>query len=107
MENLFSWLVENVQTLLRTSQFIDRIPLIGRFLKRIVPVVDFTGIYQLTEKQLEEWGLLDTFDMLAPAYDNPQSVATVKRWFKQTGFDKVEVFHWGHLVGRGKKQAAA
>lgn len=105
-QKLFSWLVANVPTLLRISQFLGRIPLVGRFLKRIVPVVDYTGIYPLSDKQLEEWALLDTFDMLAPAYDNPQSVATVTGWFQQAGFDDVEVFHWGHLVGRGKKQIA-
>ena len=106
-QKLFSWLVAHVPTMLRISQFIGHIPFAGRFLKRIVPVVDYTGIYPLSQKQLEEWALLDTFDMLAPTYDNPQSVATVTRWFNQAGFNGVEVFHWGHLVGRGKKQAAA
>lgn len=104
---LFSWLVANVPTLLRVSQLLGRIPLAGRYLKRIVPVVDYTGIYPLSARQIEEWALLDTFDMLAPAYDNPQSVATVKQWFRQAGFNEVEVFHWGHLVGRGRKQTAA
>ena len=102
-EKLFSWLVANVPTLLRISQFLGRTPLIGRYLKRIVPVVDYTGIYPLSDKQLEEWALLDTFDMLAPAYDKPQSVATVTRWFQQADLQNVEVFHWGHLVGRGRK----
>src|SRR4030066_219607 len=63
----------------------------------------FTGIYSLAEQQLKEWALLDTFDMLAPAYDNPQSVATVKKWFDETKLEDVQVFHWGHLVGRGHK----
>jgi hypothetical protein len=105
-QRLFTWLVTNVPIMLRISQFIGRIPLVGRFLKRVVPVVDYTNIYPLSQKQLEEWALLDTFDMLAPAYDNPQSVETVTQWFKQAGFNEVEVFHWGHLVGRGRKQAA-
>ncbi|MCB1759303.1 MAG: methyltransferase domain-containing protein [Gammaproteobacteria bacterium] len=105
-KRLFSWLTSNVPGMLRMSQALGRVPMLGRFLKRIIPVVDYTGIYPLTQKQLEEWALLDTFDMLAPAYDNPQSAATVTRWFKQAGIDDVEVFHWGHLVGRGRKQVA-
>lgn len=100
---LFAWLQANTPALLRISQTIGRIPLAGRFLKRVVPVVDYTGVYPLTEKQLEEWALLDTFDMLAPAYDNPQSIAGVKRFFSEAGLRDVEVFHWGHLVGRGRK----
>lgn len=102
-QKLFSWLEANVPTLLHVSQFLGRIPLVGRLLKRIVPVVDYTGIYPLNQQQLEEWALLDTFDMLAPAYDKPQSVEKVTSWFKQAGLSDVEVFHWGHLVGRGKR----
>ena len=102
-EKLFTWLVANVPALLRTSQFLGRIPLLGRFLKRVVPIVDYTGVYPLSPKQLEEWALLDTFDMLAPAYDHPQSAPTITRWFRDAGLSDVEVFHWGHLVGRGSK----
>lgn len=104
-QKLFAWLVIYVPTMLRISQAIGRIPVIGKYLKRFVPVVDYTGIYPLSQKQLEEWALLDTFDMLAPAYDNPQSVNTVMRWFKQGGISQVEVFHSGHLVGRGIKES--
>jgi hypothetical protein len=102
-EKLFAWLVAKVPSLLRMSQIIGSIPLVGRFLKRAVPVVDYTGVYPLSPKQLEEWALLDTFDMLAPAYDNPQSAPTIMRWFRNAGLTNVEVFHWGHLVGRANK----
>jgi ubiquinone/menaquinone biosynthesis C-methylase UbiE/uncharacterized protein YbaR (Trm112 family) len=103
-QKLFSKLTKYVPKLLRISQFIGRIPLIGQYLKRIIPVVDYTGIYPLSQKQLEEWALLDTFDMLAPAYDNPQSAAMVTRMLAQGGIVKAEVLHSGHLVGRGKKR---
>jgi len=102
-QKLFSWLEKNVPTMLHMSQFLGCIPIVGRLLKRLIPVVDYTGIYPLSQQQLEEWALLDTFDMLAPAYDKPQSVETVISWFKQAGLNDVEVFHWGHLVGRGRK----
>jgi len=52
---------------------------------------------------LREWALLDTFDMLAPAYDNPQTAATIKQWFKEAGLVDIEVGHWGHLAARGVK----
>jgi SAM-dependent methyltransferase len=105
-QKLFELLVMTVPTLLGISQVLGRIPLVGRFLRRLVPVVDYTGIYPLSPKQLEEWALLDTFDMLAPLYDSPQSVTTVTKWFRQAGFNDVKVFHWGHLVGRGRKQGS-
>ena len=103
-QRLFALLERRVPGLLRTSQAIGRIPVMGRYLKRVVPVVDYTEIYPLSPQQLEEWALLDTFDMLAPAYDRPLSVATVTDWFGKNGFQDIEVFHHGHLVGRGRKQ---
>lgn len=102
-QKLFSLLQVNVPYLLRLSQSLGRVPLVGRLLKRVVPVADYTGIYPLSAQQLEEWALLDTFDMLAPAYDRPQSVATITHWFNRAGLNDVEVFHCGHLVGRGRK----
>jgi SAM-dependent methyltransferase len=100
---LFQFLQRWVPTLLATSQILGHMPVVGRSLKRIVPVADYTGRFPLSNEQLKEWALLDTFDMLAPTYDNPQSAATVKRWFEQAGLQEVEVGHWAHLVGRGVK----
>ena len=102
---LFQLLQRWVPALLLTSQALGRVPLVGRALKRIVPVADYTGRFPLSDQQLKEWALLDTFDMLAPTYDNPQTAATVRHWFEQAGLVEVEVGHWGHLVGRGIKPA--
>lgn len=102
---LFQLVQRWVPTLLAISQALGRVPLVGRGLKRIVPVADYTGRFPLSDQQLLEWALLDTFDMLAPTYDNPQSAATVLEWFEQAGLVEVEVGHWSHLVGRGIKLA--
>ena len=100
---LFTLLERWVPSLLAVSQMLGRVPFVGRVLKRLVPIADYTGIFPLSEKQLKEWALLDTFDMLSPTYDSPQSAATVQCWFKEAKLVDIEVGHWGHLVGRGKK----
>ena len=100
---LFILLQRWVPTLLAVSQALGRVPLVGCGLKRIVPVADYTGRFPLSDQQLKEWALLDTFDMLAPTYDNPQTVATVRHWFESAGMVDIEVGHWSHLVGRGIK----
>jgi SAM-dependent methyltransferase len=105
-DRLFALLESTVPAMLRTSQMLGRVPLFGRVLQRFVPIVDYTGIYPLNDRQLQEWALLDTFDMLAPAFDNPQTPATARAWFEQAGFEDVRVFHEGHLVARGRKPAA-
>jgi uncharacterized protein YbaR (Trm112 family) len=81
----------------------DFVPLVGRLLKRLLPIADYTGIFPLSKRQLQEWALLDTFDMLAPEYDNPQSSKAVRLWLEKAGLVDAEVCHAGHLVGRGLK----
>lgn len=102
-EKLFNILQSLVPLLLMISQILGRVPIIGQGLKRIVPVADYTGRFPLNDRQLKEWALLDTFDMLAPTYDNPQEASTIRYWFEQAGLVQVEVGHWAHLVGRGFK----
>lgn len=102
---LFRALEASVPALLAVSQALGRVPLAGRYLKRLVPIVDYTGIYPLSDAQLREWALLDTFDMLAPRYDKPQTPRAMKKWFEDAGLVDVEVFHAGHLVARGRKPA--
>lgn len=102
-QKLFRMLEARVPALLRTSQVLGRVPLLGRVLQRLIPVADYTGVYPLSPRQLQEWALLDTFDMLAPEYDNPQTAGTVRRWLEAAGIADIEVFHEGHLVGRGHK----
>lgn len=104
-QKLFYLLETVVPVLLPVSQRLGRIPVLGRLLKRLIPIADYTGIYPLSDQQLKEWALLDTFDMLAPEYDNPQTSARVRCWFETAGLVGVEVFHGGHLVGRGRKRS--
>lgn len=102
-EKLFGYLETMVPVLLPVSQLFGRVPFIGRFLKRLIPVADYTRVFPLTDQQLKEWSLLDTFDWLAPEYDNPQTAAQIQTWFEVSGLRDVQVFHGGHLVGRGHK----
>jgi ubiquinone/menaquinone biosynthesis C-methylase UbiE len=102
-ERLFALLQRVVPVLLRVSQGLGRVPSLGRVLKRLVPVADYTGILPLDSAQLKEWALLDTFDMLAPQYDQPQSAKTVKQWFEIAGMAEIEILQASHLVGRSRQ----
>jgi hypothetical protein len=72
-------------------------------LKRLIAVANYYGVLPLTDKQQQEWSLLDAFDMLSPEYDNPQAAKTAKAWMENAGFREIEVFKAGHLVARGQK----
>jgi hypothetical protein len=101
--HLLAALERLVPVMLRSSRILAKIPAVGELLKRVVPVANYDGIYPLTEAQLLEWALLDTFDILAPTYDHPQTPATVRRWLDQAGFRNIQVLKAGHLVARGIK----
>lgn len=98
---LFSTLESVVPAGLRVSRLVGRVPGIGRLLTRVVPVANYDGILPLNEKQHLEWSLLDTFDWLAPEYDQPQTAETVQGWLERSGFKDIQVLRAGHLVGRG------
>ena len=100
---LFELLQRWVPKLWPVSVGLDGIPMVGPFLKRLVPVANYRGILPLSDQQLQEWALLDTFDWLSPEFDNPQTAGTVQRWLQQAGLEKIEVLKAGHLVGRGQK----
>ena len=105
-EQLFRIVQRMVPLLLPVSLMLGRVPRVGRKLRHAIPVVNYEGILPLSRKQIGEWAVLDTFDMLAPAYDQPQSTTTLRRWFDATDLVDVEVHRHGLVVGRGRKPAS-
>jgi len=96
-----------VPALLPLSRALARVPVIGRQLKRVVPVANYFGELPLTEQQQMEWSMLDTFDWFSPEFDQPQNWRTIRIWLENTGMADVEVLKAGHLVGRGRKPACS
>lgn len=90
--------------LLKVSEGLARVPGLRRRLRYLVPVVNYRGVIPLSDRQLREWAILDTFDMLAPAHDHPQTQETVEAWFRLAGLQEFEVTRIGHIIGRGRKR---
>ena len=62
----------------------------------------------LKGEMLKEWSYLDTFDMLAPRYDRPARLSTVKRWAQHAHLTDVSVAYTPHgIVLRAPPLAAA
>ncbi len=85
------------------SLALGRLPRVGRKLCYLVPVANHEGVLPLDARQLRDWARLDTFDMLGPRYDQPQSAATLRAWFEEAGLREIGVERIGFLVGRGVK----
>jgi len=76
----------NAGWLLKTAQAMNRIGL--HALTRFLPIPDLAALPAgLTPRDLHEWVVLDTFDMLSPEYDNPQRLRTVANMFERNGAD--------------------
>jgi ubiquinone/menaquinone biosynthesis C-methylase UbiE len=99
---LFSVVQRAVPWLLPVSRLLGRVPGVGRNLRKVVPVVNYEGVLPLSDQQVREWAVLDTYDMLAPAYDQPQTVETVRAWFAAEPMRDIWVERMGFVVGRGE-----
>jgi|LakMenEpi03Aug12_release.lakeMendotaPanAssembly.Ray.scaffolds.fasta_scaffold260996_2 2-polyprenyl-3-methyl-5-hydroxy-6-metoxy-1,4-benzoquinol methylase len=102
--DLFNFLEKVVPFLFNISEVLRKIPIIGKYLMRFIPVANWSNTLPLNKKQLKEWALLDTFDWLSPAYDNPQTSETLLKWLNKSNLQDIEVLKAGHLVGRGTKK---
>ncbi len=75
------------------SSVLLKLPYVGKFLAQIIPIVNYTKQYPfLNRKQLIELAVLDTFDMLSPAHDHPQSLATLLKWANEA---QLEILYCG------------
>ena len=77
----------------------------GRAGARLLPIVEYSGLGLPTATN-REWAVLDTFDMYSPAHDHPQTLATLTRWYREVGFEHVDVSKGPNgIVGRGRRPA--
>lgn len=73
----------------------------GRAGTRLIPIAEYSHL-GLPPALNREWAILDTFDMLAPQFDLPQSLSTVRQWFRAADFRNIEVFRGPNgVVARG------
>lgn len=67
-----------------------RIPLLGRALRFAIPIANYVVEPQLTLRLRYAWAVLDTFDMLAPRYDQPQTENEVRSAMRAAGIEWIE-----------------
>jgi SAM-dependent methyltransferase len=84
-ERLLEAVERSAPTLLRVSDLLRSLPG-GGVLARAVPVANYRGVLPLTEEQIREWAVLDTFDWLSPTYDRPMTWRAVAATLADQGF---------------------
>jgi SAM-dependent methyltransferase len=82
---------------------IKRIPVLGNYLGAIIPCWNYY-FTDLSPQQKQAWAVMDTFDALAPAYDNPVRLQDVRDWFIELGWSDFEARPGGNgVVGNGQR----
>lgn len=81
--------------------------LMGRTGPRLLPILQYAH-WGLPPELNREWAILDTFDMYSPAHDHPQTIATVRQWYREAAFVDVTVGYGPNgVIGRGRRPASA
>lgn len=66
-----------------------RLPVVGRAFMFVIPVANYVHETRLTRRERYRWAVLDTFDMLAPAYDQPQTEAAATAALERGGLSAI------------------
>jgi 2-polyprenyl-3-methyl-5-hydroxy-6-metoxy-1,4-benzoquinol methylase len=106
-EKLYESVVRYINFIWPLSRLLIKIPGIGRRINWRLMVGDYSGVLKgADEKTLKEWAILDTYDMVSPAYDFPQTLKTFKKWHVEADLTDIDV-HYGIdvIVGRAKKKS--
>lgn len=103
-EKLYQRCQKWVNWLWKPTAFIANLPK-GRYINKLLFVfADYRGWLPLKDEILKEWAILDTFDMLSPRYDKPQSLKTIKKWFQLANLKNIEVqLGYNGIEGRGER----
>jgi SAM-dependent methyltransferase len=98
-ETLYKWTERLVPPLVAPAAVLRR--WFGRGGARLLPISEFSYL-GLPPDINRQWAILDTFDMLSPRFDYPQSLASVRGWFEACNFRDIAVFRGPNgVIGRG------
>lgn len=67
------------------TEAVFRVPLAGRFFMFVIPVANYVNERELSARERYRWAVLDTFDMLSPRYDQPQTQQEVESALAEAG----------------------
>lgn len=104
-ERLYQAVEHWVPRLLPLSTALHKVPKVGEYLARLVPVANWRKNIKLPAKEMyHEWAVLDTFDWLSPAYESPQSRKSLEAALQDLPVQNVEIVRSrGLLVIRGER----
>jgi len=89
-ERLYGLTSRYVERMWPVARRLRRIPKVGKPLNWRLLIGDYGDLIE-DDAMLIEWAKLDTFDMLAPRFDNPARARTARRWCHEIGLVSIDV----------------
>ncbi|MFA5148831.1 MAG: methyltransferase domain-containing protein [Candidatus Omnitrophota bacterium] len=71
------------------TEVLFRIGGLNKLFAFVIPVANYVDNKQLSIKQRYDWAIMDTFDMLSPYYDQPQTQADAERSLRGAGIGQI------------------
>lgn len=104
-DRLYSFCTRYMNFMWPLAKILGRSPRAGSFLLRRLMIPPYFGVYDLPEQTLKEWMILDMFDSLSPAYDSPQFIDVVEKWFRDCDLDAIDVaYGYNGINGRAVRK---
>ncbi len=100
--HLYALIQKYIDFMWPLALLLARIPKISHAINSRLLIAEYSR-YGFAEDMLKEMAYLDSFDMLAPKYDSPQTIGTIQTWFKEAGLTEIDVsYGYNGIVGLGK-----
>jgi hypothetical protein len=71
------------------TEVLFRIKGLNKLFAFVIPAANYVDNRQLSIKQRYDWAIMDTFDMLSPYYDQPQTQADAERYLRGAGIGQI------------------
>lgn len=110
-KNLLRLIKISMPILFPITEVVFRIPYLGKYFRFLIPVANYVkgselSIPELSMRDRYRWALMDTFDMLSPEYDLPQTIDEVRTALTDAGIDEIRRTSGLGLCVEGKKITA-
>lgn len=85
------------------TEVLFRIPILGKVFMFAIPVANYVHERQLSRDQRYSWAILDTFDMLSPNFDQPQTEPDARVALESGGIADIQRVTTSGLNLKGKR----
>ncbi len=90
-EKFERFLIKNIKRLLIIKRMLKKTLFNSNFLSdSLIPIWDYKGVYDLSDKELEQWAIMDTLDGIYAKYDYPQTYQKVKNFLDKNNINIID-----------------